>query len=189
MFAAIIAAASAANDGQYRPHQQSFSAKSGHYQAQKLIPVTPFVPRYTGYKAPVYTAPVYKAPVIKAAVPHYTPLKVAPVYQSAVPHYAPSVVPVQHSSDGHSAVLRSEGEVNPDGSFHYDYETQNGIKAAEQASVQVVGPETVIQKRTGFFEYPGTDGVLYRVDFVADENGFQPSVSVFILGIFFFSVF
>lgn len=185
MFAAIIVAVSAVDNGQYRPYQQSFTAKSGNYQAQKFIPVTPFVPKYTGYKAPVYTAPVYKAPVFKAAVPHYNPSPVAPVYKSAVPHYAPSVVPVQHGSDGHWAVLRSEGEINPDGSFHYDYETQNGIKAAEQATVQAVAPETIIQKRTGFYEYPGTDGVLYRVDYVADENGFQPSVSVFILGTFF----
>lgn len=182
MFAAIIAAVSALDNGQYRPYQQSYT-KPGFYQTQKAIPVAPFVPKYSAYKAPVYTAPVYKAPVYKSFVPQYSPVTVAPVYKSAA-YYAPSAVPVQHGSEGHWAVLRSEGEVNPDGSFHYDYETQNGIKAAEQQTVQVVAPETVSQKRTGFYEYPGTDGVLYRVDYVADENGFQPSVSVFISGIF-----
>lgn len=180
MFAAVIAAVSAADNGQYHSYQQGFGAQTGQYQAPKGIPVTPFAPKYTGYKAPVHTAPVYQAPAFKAADPHYNPVSVSPVLNSAVPHYAPSVVPVQQGPEGHSAILRSESEVHPDGSFHYDYETENGIKAAEQASVQQVAPETFIQRRTGFFEYPGTDGVLYRVDFVADENGFQPSVSIFI---------
>lgn len=180
MFVAIIAAVSAVDDGQYRSYQQGVGVQSGQYQAPKVIPVTPFVPKYTGHKAPVYTAPVYKAPVLKAAVPHYNPVLVDPAFKSAAPHYAASVAPVQQGPEGHWAILRSESEINPDGSFHYDFETENGIKAAEQASVQEISPEASIQKRTGFFEYPGTDGVLYRVDFVADENGFQPSVSIFI---------
>lgn len=173
MFAAIIAAVSAVDNGQYRP-----------YQAPKVV--TPFASKTPGYTIPVYKAPV--ASFYKSGVPQYYPTPVvAPVYKSAIPQYhAAPVAPVQHGSDGHWAVLRSEGEVNPDGSFHYDYETQNGIKAAEQATVQVVAPETVVQTRTGFYEYPGTDGHLYRVDYVADQNGFHPTVSVFIWTFFFF---
>lgn len=190
MFAAIVAAVSAVDNGQYRPYQ---TAKA----------VTPFAFKTPGYTVPVYKAPVasfYKsgvpqkysapvvAPVYKSGVSQYHPTPVvAPVYKSAISQYYPApVAPVQHGSDGHWAVLRSEGEVNPDGSFHYDYETQNGIKAAEQATVQLVAPETVVQKRTGFYEYPGTDGHLYRIDYVADENGFHPTVSVLNLDICFF---
>lgn len=182
MYAAIVGAVLASDNGQYSSYQKGSTAKTGYHQAPKAIPVTPFVPRYTAHahKVPVYTASINKAPVFKAAVPHHNRVPVAPVYKSTVPHNAPSFVPSEQGSEGHWAVLRSEGEINPDGSFHYDYETENGIKAAEQASVQLIAPETVIQKRTGFYEYPGTDGVLYRIDYIADENGFQPSVSVFI---------
>lgn len=38
-------------------------------------------------------------------------------------------------------ILRSEATVNPDGSYQFNYETSNGIKADEQGALKQVGEE------------------------------------------------
>lgn len=81
-------------------------------------------------------------------------------------------------SDGDYKVLRQEGEVNEDG-YHYLYETENKIQAEETGRVLNKGTDDAHIEATGFFEYVGPDGVTYRVDYTADENGFQATVSGF----------
>lgn len=52
------------------------------------------------------------------------------------------------------------------------YETSDGQKREETAQVfEIEGeePSTVI---TGFYSYFGPDGVEYKVEYTADENGF-----------------
>ncbi|XP_065082118.1 cuticle protein CP14.6-like [Ochlerotatus camptorhynchus] len=68
--------------------------------------------------------------------------------------------------DAEAQVLTQDSVVNPDGSYQYRYETSNGIAAQESG----VGGQTA----TGSYSYTGPDGVLYTVNYVADENGFQP---------------
>lgn len=58
----------------------------------------------------------------------------------------------------------------------HSVQTSNGINAQEEGSLkQVEGAETKSIAVRGFFEYPGLDGQLIRVDYVADENGYRPS--------------
>lgn len=73
-------------------------------------------------------------------------------------------------------VLKQESEIGNDG-YHYVYETENRILAEEEGRVVNRGQANEAIKATGFFEYVGPDGNTYRVDYVADENGFQPVVS------------
>lgn len=89
-------------------------------------------------------------------------------YQSAQPtvHYQPV------SSDGQWQILRDSRQQFPSGEYSYEYETQNGIAASEQS--YITSPNQA-QRKTGFFQYPSPDGRLLRVDYVADENGFQVS--------------
>lgn len=52
------------------------------------------------------------------------------------------------------------------------YETSDGQRREEQSQVYEIegeDPQTVI---TGFYSYFGPDGVEYKVDYTADENGF-----------------
>lgn len=54
------------------------------------------------------------------------------------------------------------------------YETENGILAEENGRIEKLAPDADGLRSSGFYEYTGDDGVLYRVDYVADDNGFVP---------------
>merc|ERR1712179_219326 len=70
------------------------------------------------------------------------------------------------------AVLRSsEARMNPDGSYKFSYEIDDGTRAVEsgeQKQITVVVSGTVSRGQYTFV----SEGVRYTVDWVADENGF-----------------
>lgn len=66
-------------------------------------------------------------------------------------------------------ILRSDSNINPDGSYAYEYETGNGIRVQESG----VGGKQV----QGSVSYTGDDGQPIQFSYVADENGFQPTGS------------
>ncbi|XP_052865020.1 endocuticle structural glycoprotein SgAbd-2-like [Anopheles cruzii] len=76
-------------------------------------------------------------------------------------------------ADQDAVVLRQDSEVNPDGSYQYAYETSNGIKAEEQGTLKNVGDD-VAKVAQGQYSYTDPEGNPVRLQYVADENGFQP---------------
>ncbi|XP_023949516.1 larval cuticle protein LCP-22 [Bicyclus anynana] len=102
------------------------------------------------------------------------------------------------SQDVYRHVLSAPQEYNPyykDGYYknngikilkqkhHYDedkydfvFETENKIRAKENAVLKNANTldEGIASK--GFYEYIGPDGFMYRVDYTADENGFRPKL-------------
>lgn len=82
---------------------------------------------------------------------------------------------IRYNNEGHWATLRDIRNSNSD-SYHYSYETENGIRAAEDAHLENKHTPAETTKKTGFYEYIGDDGKNYRVDYVADENGFHAEV-------------
>lgn len=79
--------------------------------------------------------------------------------------------PVQHQSGAVDVtpIVKSESNINPDGSYSYEYETGNGIHVQESG----VGGKQV----QGSVSYVGQDGQPIQFSYVADENGFQPTGS------------
>ncbi|XP_011861124.1 PREDICTED: endocuticle structural glycoprotein SgAbd-8-like [Vollenhovia emeryi] len=73
------------------------------------------------------------------------------------------------------AILKQAQDISPEGSYHYAYETENGIAATEQGSPQPVGPKgnpAIIAQ--GQFQYTAPDGTPIAVQYTADETGFHP---------------
>lgn len=63
-------------------------------------------------------------------------------------------------------VVKLAQEVNPDGSYNYEYELSNGVNAQESG----IGG----QSATGSFKYTAPDGTPIEIKYTADANGFQP---------------
>lgn len=85
-------------------------------------------------------------------------------------YYAPG-------ADAEAQILRSDSTVNPD-SFQYAYETSNGIVGQESGQLRQIGQEAAIVAQ-GQFSYTSPEGEPVSLSFVADENGYQPTVSGF----------
>lgn len=82
---------------------------------------------------------------------------------------------VRYDNEHHWQTLR-DVRVSDDDGYHFSYETENAIRSAEDARVIFKGTPNESLAKTGFYEYVGDDGKTYRVDWVADENGFHASV-------------
>ncbi|XP_017102546.2 larval cuticle protein 65Ag1-like [Drosophila bipectinata] len=70
-------------------------------------------------------------------------------------------------------VLRSESDVGPE-SYKYALETSDGTSKQEQGQLKNVGTEQEAIAVKGSFTFVGDDGQTYTVNYIADENGFQP---------------
>ncbi|KAJ8954441.1 hypothetical protein NQ318_011117 [Aromia moschata] len=81
--------------------------------------------------------------------------------------------PTTYQDSAHSAILRLENENYPDGSYHYAYDTENGISAQESGQLRGSG-ENVAVAAEGSFQYTSPEGVPVGVQYTADENGFHP---------------
>lgn len=183
----VAAVAFAADDGSYRPEHHGGSYANGAYNGLINGAYNPL--NYGRYYNDYYrnTLPyrqvVQPIPVAVRGLPVPVPVQqfAQPIIQPVVQpqlvryqpnyRYQPSVRYQSATAEGNSQTLRDVREQSPTGDYAYEYETQNGIVAREQS--QFLPPN--VQRKTGFYQYPSTDGQVYRVDWVADENGFHPS--------------
>jgi opacity protein-like surface antigen len=78
------------------------------------------------------------------------------------------------------AILRSAQEVNDDGSYSFSYAAENGINVEESGSQRQIDPldaDSVGTIMRGSYSFVADDGKTYTVNWIADENGFQPSAA------------
>ncbi|XP_055373329.1 larval cuticle protein 65Ag1-like [Condylostylus longicornis] len=72
-------------------------------------------------------------------------------------------------------VLRLETDNIGVDSYKWGYEQSNGQKHDESGQLKNAGSENEGIAVQGSFSYVGDDGQTYSVNYVADENGFQPT--------------
>merc|ERR1712072_1102005 len=109
-------------------------------------------------------------PVVQPVQPVAQPVFTAPVTIAAE---APRSIakPIAITRMVHNAPGMNANSVN---TWDYAFESENGIKQSAVGEMRLVGEEEVVVMR-GSYEYIGADGLTYVVDWIADENGFQPS--------------
>jgi len=61
-----------------------------------------------------------------------------------------------------------------DPDFLHSWETSDGQKAQAEGQLNNVGSENESLAVRGSFSFVADDGVTYTVNYIADENGFQP---------------
>ncbi|XP_055387468.1 endocuticle structural glycoprotein ABD-4-like [Condylostylus longicornis] len=80
-------------------------------------------------------------------------------------------------SDKDAQIISQDSNIEPDGSYQYSYETDNGIKGEETGTLKKASsPDTsdVIISQ-GSVSYTAPDGTLISLQYSADdENGFVP---------------
>ncbi|KAG8233380.1 hypothetical protein J437_LFUL005842 [Ladona fulva] len=70
-------------------------------------------------------------------------------------------------------IVSMRSDVSHDGNFHYSYESADGTKAEQVGEVRDFGEDKKGSVASGSYEFIGDDGQLYKVEYTADENGFQ----------------
>ncbi|KAH8303993.1 hypothetical protein KR018_000229, partial [Drosophila ironensis] len=70
-------------------------------------------------------------------------------------------------------VLRFDSDVQPEG-YKFALETSDGKKHEEQGQLKNVGTEQEAIVVRGSYSFVADDGQTYTVNYIADENGFQP---------------
>ncbi|CAG9831598.1 unnamed protein product [Diabrotica balteata] len=66
-------------------------------------------------------------------------------------------------------IVRLDNVNEGDGSYHFHYETGNGISAQEQGEARGDGT-----RANGGFSYTSPEGQQIHISYTADENGFHP---------------
>ncbi|XP_058065323.1 endocuticle structural glycoprotein ABD-5-like [Anopheles bellator] len=75
-------------------------------------------------------------------------------------------------------LLQFTNDNNVDGSYQFAYEQSDGQKREEKGELkQVEGAEEPVLSVSGSYEYTDPNGQRYRVDYVADEKGYRPTVT------------
>ncbi|VVC98217.1 unnamed protein product [Leptidea sinapis] len=203
VLACVLAVANAQfNNGQYNPQGEQYKYNQynqyrpynqyNRYNQQYNQQYNPYnrynpTPAYPTYKPWSSTTYAPRPSVTVTEVPQLKVTTVAPL-ASIVPVVTPKptpvpvqvpVVPVARvSADARSAeTIRSGNQIEADGTFNYFYETNNGIAAQAQGVPRTFGGNPPVSPDViqGSFSWTSPEGEVITMNYVADENGYQPS--------------
>ncbi|KAL0892187.1 hypothetical protein ABMA27_015375 [Loxostege sticticalis] len=111
------------------------------------------------------------------ARPFSSSFKAQPTYSP--PRAVAASAPRSSNSDQNANIVKLENDINPDGSFSYAFETDNGIAANAQGTPRDFGgnPPVVPVVIQGAYSFYSPEGEPISISYVADENGYQPQGS------------
>jgi hypothetical protein len=72
------------------------------------------------------------------------------------------------SPDAYARPIYSSDRRGPDGSYSYEYQTDNAIKVKQESTGY--GANKVVR---GYYSYVGNDGITYTVNYIADRFGYR----------------
>lgn len=85
----------------------------------------------------------------------------------------------QPSAEASATILQNTFTDDGAGNFNFLYETSNGIKVNAEGQLRdITSTDGIAEKATvqrGSFIYTAPDGSPIKVDWIADEKGFQPT--------------
>ncbi|XP_053687483.1 endocuticle structural glycoprotein ABD-5-like [Sabethes cyaneus] len=76
--------------------------------------------------------------------------------------------------DRDAHIVQYENDNQGTDGYNFKYDTSNGIQRIEQAQLKNFGGDINALVVRGSYSYLGADGQTYTVNYIADENGFQP---------------
>ncbi|XP_076258357.1 uncharacterized protein LOC143195248 isoform X2 [Rhynchophorus ferrugineus] len=100
-------------------------------------------------------------------------------YGAASGQYGASSAGQYHSASSYSTgpqfrILKLDNENAGDGSYRFQYETENQISQQEAGEVRNAGTDHAASAVRGTYTYTAPDGQHITLNYVADENGFRP---------------
>ncbi|CAH2107375.1 unnamed protein product [Euphydryas editha] len=175
VFACVLAAVNAQfNQGQYFPQRNQY--QFNRYNQNNRFPYNNYnnnnrYQNYNPYKPYLSNPTVSVAKATATVAPSATPT-VRPVSESVA---LPVVKAVSDAS--HAETVKYGNEVNPDGSYDFFFETNNGIAAQSHGTPRNFGgdPPVAPAVADGAFSWISPEGQTISIRYVADENGYQPS--------------
>lgn len=78
--------------------------------------------------------------------------------------------------DANAKTIRDDRSFEKDGKFSYSYEVDNGVKAEASGENKEIG-DAAGMTMSGSYSFVAPDGNTYTVTWVADENGYQPTIT------------
>ncbi|XP_055546301.1 flexible cuticle protein 12-like [Wyeomyia smithii] len=61
--------------------------------------------------------------------------------------------------------------------YRFQFDTSNRLQRQEEAQLKSFGDDISALVVRGSYSYTGDDGQVYTVNYIADENGFQPEAA------------
>ncbi|XP_043242046.1 larval cuticle protein 65Ag1-like [Amphibalanus amphitrite] len=97
---------------------------------------------------------------------------------SAAPQFQPQFTSPVQPFQPEVRILSQKFEQDQIGNYEYGYQQDNGQQVQEVGRVQPgPQPDTGSLEQQGSYEFIGDDGNTYRVDYLANEGGFQPQAA------------
>ncbi|KAG5684428.1 hypothetical protein PVAND_013662 [Polypedilum vanderplanki] len=108
------------------------------------------------------------APVDSKASPSNDRQTRQAIYRGNQKFQMPEYLKYGLTPDHYSRTVYSTEHRDIDGSFNYEYQTDNGIRVKQDSTGY--GPNKVVR---GYYSYIGADGKQYTVNYIADRFGYR----------------